>query len=91
MKSEFERKRVTLFMTKMNYLADFGDFDVYVDEANACALKKYHPEVTGVGEAYTLSAQDMKTLLFECKKINELKSQTEKKERRAFIEREILV
>ncbi|MCI1954209.1 MAG: hypothetical protein LKJ37_04410 [Ligilactobacillus acidipiscis] len=78
-------------MNKLNYQANFGDFDVYVDEDNACALKKYHPGVAEVGEAYTLSGQDMKTLLFECQKINELKDQTEKKEHCEFVEREILV
>lgn len=77
-------------MSKLNYQADFGDFDVYVDEARAYALKKYHPEVTAVSEEYTLSGQDMKTLLFECQKVNELHDLNEKADHQAFIEREIL-
>ncbi|GBG94106.1 hypothetical protein LFYK43_05650 [Ligilactobacillus salitolerans] len=77
-------------MSKLNYQANFGDFDVYVDENNAYALKKYHPEVAGVSEEYTLSGQDMKTLLFECQKINESTDSQEKEEHKEFIVREIL-
>ncbi|GEN47437.1 hypothetical protein [Ligilactobacillus pobuzihii] len=78
-------------MNNLKYQANFGDFDVYVDENNACALKKYHPEVAAVGEAYTLSGQDLKTLLFECHKVNEVENQTERNEHKMFVEREILV
>lgn len=78
-------------LSKLNYQADFGDFDVYVDEDRAYALKKYHPEVAAVSEEYTLTGQDMKTLLFECQKINATTDSAEKEDHRSFIEREILV
>ncbi len=84
-------KKESDHMSELTYQANLGDFDVYVDENKAYALKKYHPEIVGVNEEYTLSGQDMKTLLFECQRINQVSDPTDKEERKEFIQREILV